>query len=55
MISRSSGKPAVAHAAHVMANESKWREQRIGIQDLDAILEGRLEWILSAYLLSPFR
>ena len=40
VISRSSGKPAVAHTARIMANESKWKQQRINIQDLNAILEG---------------
>jgi len=40
VISRSSGKPAVARAAHVMAKDSEWQQQRIGIRDLNAILEG---------------
>jgi hypothetical protein len=40
LVSRSSGKPAVARAAHVMANDTKWQQQRIGTQDLHAILEG---------------
>jgi dehydrodolichyl diphosphate syntase complex subunit NUS1 len=40
VISRSSGKPAVAHAAHIMANDPKWKQQRIGVQDLNATLEG---------------
>jgi len=38
--SRSSGKPAIACAAHVMANDSKWQQQRIDIQNLNAVLEG---------------
>jgi len=40
VISRSSGRPAIARAAHVMANDSKWQQQRIDTQDLNAILEG---------------
>ncbi|KAF9651887.1 hypothetical protein BDM02DRAFT_3184135 [Thelephora ganbajun] len=40
VISRSSGKPAIARAAHVIANDPKWQQQRIGIQDLNAILGG---------------
>ena len=46
VISRSSGKPAVAHTAHIMANEPKWKQQRIGIQDLNAILEGMSQVVL---------
>jgi len=40
VVSRSSGKPVVARVAHVMANDQKWQQQRVGIQDLNAILEG---------------
>lgn len=40
MVSRSSGKPAVARAAHAMANDPKWQQQRIGIRDLTAVLQG---------------
>lgn len=40
VVSRSSGKPAVARAAHVMANDLEWQQQKIGVQDLNAILEG---------------
>lgn len=40
MISRSSGKPAIAHAANVMASDHKWQQQQIDVRDLNAILEG---------------
>jgi hypothetical protein len=40
VVSRSSGKPVVARAAHVMANDQKRQQQRVAIQDLNAILEG---------------
>jgi len=40
VISRSSGKPAIARAANVMANDPKWQQQRIGIQGLGTVLEG---------------
>lgn len=38
--SRLSGKPAIARAAHVMANDSKWQQQRIDVRGLNVILEG---------------
>ena len=44
MISRSSGKPTIAHAADVIANDPKWQQQRIDTQDLNAILEG-MSWV----------
>ena len=44
VVFRSSGKPAVAHAAHVMANDPKWQQQQIGIRDINAILEGVSWW-----------
>lgn len=40
MISRLSGKPAIGRAANVMANNPKWKQQQIDIQDLNVILEG---------------
>jgi len=40
VISRSSGKPAIGRAANVMANNPKWKQQRIDIQELNVILEG---------------
>ncbi|KAF9787178.1 hypothetical protein BJ322DRAFT_705903 [Thelephora terrestris] len=40
VVSRSSGKPVVARAAHVMANDQKRQQRRVAIQDLNAILEG---------------
>ena len=44
MVSRLSGKPTVAHAANVMANDPEWQQQRIDVQDLNAILEGMFGW-----------
>ena len=44
VVSRSSGKPTVAHAANVMANDPKWKQQRIDVQDMNAILEGMFGW-----------
>lgn len=40
VVSRSSGKPAVAYAAHAMASDPQWQRQQIGVPDLNAILEG---------------
>lgn len=40
VVSRTSGKPAVARAAHVMASDPGWQQQRIGVRDLHVILEG---------------
>jgi len=40
VISRLSGKPAISRAANVMANNPKWKQQRIDIQELNVILEG---------------
>jgi hypothetical protein len=49
VISRSSGKPVVARAAHAMASDPRWRQERISVQDLNAILEG------DSYLSEPAR
>jgi len=40
VISRSFGKPVVARAAHAMASDPRWQQERISVQDLNAILEG---------------
>jgi len=40
VISRLSGKPAIGRAANVMASNPKRKQQRIDIQELNAILEG---------------
>jgi len=45
VISRSSGKPTIAYTANVVANDSKWQQQRIDVQDLNAILEG-MSWVI---------
>lgn len=47
VISRSSGKPAIARVADVMANDPKWQQQRIDIRDLNAIFEGLSQVILT--------
>lgn len=40
VLSRSSGKPSIARVAYAMANEPKWQQGRIGVRDLNPILEG---------------
>lgn len=40
VVSRASGKPAVARTANVLASDPKWQQGRISTGDLDSILEG---------------